>query len=142
MTWHQITVALNSADVERVELLLKLAGAVSVTLADDGDVPVLEPAPGAVELWPRVRVSALFDAPVDPDRLAALLGGDVETGELTTRTLSEQDWIGGWQQPIEPMTFGGGRLRLVPAEHDAGNDDLRLNMGLAFGTGRHPTTKL
>ncbi len=142
MTWHQISVVLDSADVERAELLLKLAGAVSVALADDGDAPVLEPAPGAVELWPRVRLSALFESSVDPQQVAAVLGSSIEAASFSAQALDEQDWIGGWQQQVEPIAFGGGRLRLVPAEQPATADDLRLNMGLAFGTGRHPTTKL
>lgn len=144
MAWQQITLTVSAADLDRTETLLRLAGARSVTLADDGDDPVLEPPPGAIEVWPHIRLTALFDVPVDTDRLGALLAHDVETGELTTRELTEADWAKGLQQTVEPMRFGD-RLRLVPADDPASiaaQDIVKLNMGLAFGTGRHPTTRL
>ena len=69
---------LESLDPERVESALLDNGALSVTLTDAGDDPVLEPAPGETPLWTRTRVTALFDADSDvstiPDQLCDLLG--------------------------------------------------------------------
>lgn len=144
MGWQQITLAISAEDLNRAETLLRLAGARAVTLTDDGDDPVLEPPPGAIEVWPRIRLTALFDEPIDADRLGALLGGDVVTGQLDVRKLTDADWAQGLQQTVDPIRFGD-RLRLVPASDAApiaAPDVLKLNMGLAFGTGRHPTTHL
>jgi ribosomal protein L11 methyltransferase len=66
MPFLQLTFAAGSADPEPYEDALFAAGAVSVTLEDAGDNPVLEPAPGTTPLWPSVRIKALFEANADP----------------------------------------------------------------------------
>jgi len=49
-----------------VEAACFAAGALSVTLMDAADDPVLEPLPGEVRLWPNTRVAALFPAGTAP----------------------------------------------------------------------------
>ena len=46
---------LGPLDPDRVEAVLVASGALSVTLTDAGDEPVLEPAPGETPLWSDVR---------------------------------------------------------------------------------------
>ncbi len=54
--------------------------------------------------------------------------------------MTYDQWHGG---PIEPVTVG--RLTIVPAWHAipdaAGADTIRLDPGVVFGTGTHPTTR-
>lgn len=144
MAWQQITFALAAAETGRAESLLQLAGAVAVTLGDDRDDPVLEPPPGAVELWPHVRLTALFDDDADAEAIAALIAEALDADSVDIARLEDDDWIAGWQQTIEPIEVAPG-LRIAPAghgdEYPTGSTVL-LNMGLAFGTGRHPTTRL
>jgi ribosomal protein L11 methyltransferase len=53
-----------------------------------------------------------------------------------------EDWRRNWRQRVDARRFGA-RLTLVPAEETAPDAAaLRLHMGLAFGTGEHPTTAL
>jgi ribosomal protein L11 methyltransferase len=73
-----------------------------------------------------------------------MIAGALDVDVIDIADLDEQDWIGAWQQQVEPIEIGGV-LSIVPAEA-AGQSDpataVLLNMGLAFGTGRHPTTRL
>ncbi len=143
MAYQQITVTLEAAAVAGVDAVLRLAGALSIVLEDAADNPVLEPAPGALEIWPQVRLSALFDAAVDADRLVELVGNVSDGTAIRIERISESDWIDGWRQAVRPITIGE-RLRIVSPDDPTADrgDPLLLNMGLAFGTGQHPTTRL
>jgi ribosomal protein L11 methyltransferase len=142
--WQEITVSLSAADAAQAESLLRLAGAEAVTLADAGDDPVLEPAPGAIEIWPNVLMTALFAAGVDTAGLSELLKQSADIEWVEARTVSESDWIGGWRQSVDAIEINE-RLRIVPSEQvdsAPSASAVMLNMGLAFGTGRHATTRL
>ena len=57
---------------------------------------------------------------------------------------ADQDWENSWRDCYEPINVGK-RLVVVPEWMDApdnGRVPLRLDPGIAFGTGSHPTTKL
>jgi ribosomal protein L11 methyltransferase len=141
----QLTLDLGSADPERFETACFLAGALSVTLTDAADNPVLEPAPGATPLWPTVRLSALF-AEQDPQRVAALLGAFLEAPLPAHRfeEVRDRPWEREWLKDFHPMRFGR-RLWVSPHGAPAPDADavvVRLDPGLAFGTGSHPSTRL
>ena len=139
MAWQQLTLRLTAAELPRTEALLRLLGAEAVSISDDSGTPILEPAPGTEPLWDALTVKALFAGDVDLGATAALLG--TKTKPAIT-TLSDDDWQAGWRQSVEPIRVGA-RLKIVPAEQPVSSDDeLALHMGLAFGTGRHPTTLL
>lgn len=61
------------------------------------------------------------------------------------RAVSEQDWAESWKTSFRPIRIGR-RLLIVPAwlEHEARPGDIvvKLDPGMAFGTGTHPTTQL
>jgi ribosomal protein L11 methyltransferase len=75
------------------------------------------------------------------DRLAAVLGGAPEFG---LRQVKEEDWAESWKAYYKPERFG--RIVIVPSweQFEAAVDDIiiRLDPGMAFGTGGHPTTRL
>jgi ribosomal protein L11 methyltransferase len=64
-------------------------------------------------------------------------------GELRVRAVEETDWTEAWKAGYAPQRIG--RLLIVPSwlEAPAGTDDLvlRLDPGMAFGTGLHPTSR-
>lgn len=142
MAWLELTLRLDAGALPRAEALLELAGALSIAIADGGDAPILEPEPGTTPLWPTVTVRALFGAGADPDAIAALLG-PLGEGEPKLERITAAAIDASTAAPILPIDVGP-RLSIVPAEA-LGNADERalgLHMGLAFGTGRHPTTRL
>jgi ribosomal protein L11 methyltransferase len=97
-------------------------------------------------LWPLSRVSALFAAEADaPAALAAAavaLGLPLPPAEQAE--VAEQDWVRATQAQFGPIAIGAG-LWIVPSWSTPPADAvhvLRLDPGLAFGTGSHPTTRL
>ena len=69
--------------------------------------------------------------------------GDI--GELQTRLVNEEDWADAWKEHF-PVLRVGQRIVIQPTwrEHAARPDEvvIRLDPGMAFGTGLHPTTRL
>jgi ribosomal protein L11 methyltransferase len=148
MTFYEIEFPLAPLSVGLVEEALLEIGASSVTFVDRGDEPVLEPLPGEVRLWSDTLVRALFDQSSEPvrnlDRLATVLGPHI-TQTARVRPVLDQEWERVWQSDWKPMRFGR-RLWVCPHDAPAPQDPdavvVRLDPGLAFGTGTHPTTAL
>jgi ribosomal protein L11 methyltransferase len=143
--WQQLILRLDAEDLPRAEALLRLAGAEAVSIADDADFPLLEPAPGELPIWPTVAVRALFPVEAELDGLRSMLGAALQTSSPPEiAPLTEADWIHAWRQRITAREFGAG-LWVTPADapdEPYARRQLRMHMGLAFGTGQHPTTAL
>lgn len=152
MTLYEIEFPLSGLDPDVVEEALLDAGACSITLVDRGDEPVLEPKPGEIRLWSETLVRALFqDAAGDARaaletilRLSASLGTHI-TQTARLRGVEDRDWERVWLADWKSMRFGR-RLWVCPTAADAPDEPsavvVRLDPGLAFGTGTHPTTAL
>jgi ribosomal protein L11 methyltransferase len=141
----QLTLDIGSSDPAPFEDALFALGAVSVTLEDAADDPVLEPAPGETPLWPTVIVKAMFAAGADADVIAACLAQALPDAPAPWfETLPDKPWEREWLKDFKPMRFGR-RLWVCPGGLPAGAPDairIELDPGLAFGTGTHPTTAL
>jgi ribosomal protein L11 methyltransferase len=148
MPWLEISLDLPPDDApDAYEEALLASGALSVTLRDAGDTPVLEPGVGETPLWHRTRVIGLFAGDTDINAvrsaLSGLLGAAV-SAELSSNPLEDRDWSRAWLDQFKPMRFGT-RLWVCPEQMEppeSGGVTLRLDPGLAFGTGTHPTTAL
>jgi ribosomal protein L11 methyltransferase len=152
MTFYEIEFPLAALSPEAVEAALLEIGASSTTFVDRGDEPVLEPRPGEVRLWSDTLVRALFEAsePASTDtarnlgRLAAVLGPHI-TETARVRRVENQEWERVWLTDWKSMRFGR-RLWVCPTAAAPPDDPeavvVRLDPGLAFGTGTHPTTAL
>ena len=147
MNWQQFVMDLDRLDPDCVEEIFARHGAHSVTLTDGGDLPVLEPAPGETPLWSDTRITGLFSADAD---LSALTEDLVATLSLDTlpmhhvESLADREWAREWLKDFGPMQFGE-RLWICPSDSSAGDESavvVRLDPGLAFGTGTHPTTAM
>lgn len=148
MSWLQLSCPVTAQTLSRVEDAVMLYGAVSVTYMDAEDNPVLEPAPGETPLWDHVNLIALFPADASQDTLLdgliSHLGDDFIAEKAIFETLPDRDWERAWMDDFQPMCFGQ-RLWIVPlamTPPDSDGVNLRLDPGLAFGTGTHPTTAL
>ena len=129
--------------------------AVTTQAAEDAgsEIPVVdreifEPEPGTTPLWPEVLVRGLFEQDVVRSALieALLEAPGVDTpGQLNWREVKDQAWERAWLDRFEPMRFGK-RLWIVPRGMEAPTSRtatvIRLDPGLAFGTGAHATTAL
>lgn len=143
MPWLQVETAAGQNNPEELEAALTRLGAVAVWLSDAGDNPVLEPAPGETPGWPETRVTALFSNDHSTVQLQTDLQQALPGIEFTLQSVADRDWQSEWQQSLQPMQFGH-RLWILP-EHTTAPDDaanVRLQPGMAFGTGEHPTTAM
>src|SRR5688572_33068456 len=73
MPYHQLVLELAGRDVAGAEEACMRLGAIAISLADAGDEPLLEPAPGETPLWQAVRLRALYEASGNPTITAATL---------------------------------------------------------------------
>ena len=144
-TWIELAVASRYPDF--AEEILIACGAVSVTMTDAADDPVLEPGPGETPLWPATITRGLFSAGSDLDAVRAALAEQLPDGESATTeilTVEDRDWVRAWLDHAEPLQFGE-RLWICPSGHEVTAKDaviVHLDPGLAFGTGTHPSTSM
>jgi len=147
MTWLELSVRVARQHAALVETLLQNEPVLALTMTDDADDPVLEPGVGETPLWPSVCVTALFDGetPVEPlTRILSLVPGVDWPHQVNFRRFENQQWERVWMDRFKPMQFGEN-LWIVPGESEAPAQALhvlKLDPGLAFGTGTHPTTRL
>ena len=146
MPFLQLTLELGKTDPEKAEAALFAIGALSVTLEDAADDPILEPAPGALPLWPTVNVKALFDGTTSQQQVIDALTEQLDSPVPVHRfeLLADRHWEREWLKDFHAMQFGE-RLWICPdgqRPDDADAIIVDLDPGLAFGTGTHPTTAM
>ena len=147
MEWRQFVISLESIEPALLEEVLLRHGAQSVTLSDAGNDPVLEPLPGSTPLWSDTRLTALFAADADFESLRTDIEQTLAIDVLPdnhVEALADCAWERQWLKDFGPMRFGE-RLWVSPEGFTIDADDavvVRLDPGLAFGTGTHATTAL
>jgi ribosomal protein L11 methyltransferase len=162
MPFLELSLIIRTEQQPRVEEALEDLGALSITLRDaDAETPdeqaIFEPGVGELPLWPTITLDALFDEHADRRGIAAALGDLLpwlEPDQLSFRDVADQDWERAWMDQFKPMAFGH-RLWIYPWNIEPPVDDgnigrsdasmrvvVRLDPGLAFGSGTHPTTAL
>lgn len=156
MPFLELSLPCTEAQQPRYERALEGVGALAITLADaQADAPnahaILEPGVGETPLWQTLVLTALFPAPTpQPLLLYALEAADpgLDWSQAQFREVADEDWERAWMDQYAPLSFGT-RTWIVPWNHalpdEADRADaavVRLDPGLAFGSGTHPTTAL
>jgi ribosomal protein L11 methyltransferase len=144
-----LSIDLDGLDAEAVEEAFMAAGALAVTYTDRRDDPILEPAPGEFRLWPASRLQALFDAGDAGESDAALVQElcatlGVAPGRISAESIADRPWEREWLKDFHAQRYGT-RLWVCPTHEQVDADGaivVRLDPGLAFGTGTHATTRL
>jgi ribosomal protein L11 methyltransferase len=156
MAYLALSFALTGLDPEVAEAVCFDAGALCVTFSDAQHDPlrahagdagaVLEPQRGEVRLWRDTEVQVLYDAehaePALLARLAAALG--IDSARLRAHSLPDRVWEREWLRDFHALQFGQ-RLWVCPRHESVTQGDavvVRLDPGLAFGTGSHPSTAM
>lgn len=156
MPFLELSVPCTEAQQPRYERALEDVGALAVTLADaHADAPdeqaIFEPGVGEQPLWGELVLTALF--PHDTDGLILLAALEAFDDELDWtharfRKVEDQDWERAWMDQYVPLRFGA-HTWIVPWNSDLPEEAqaadaaiVRLDPGLAFGSGTHPTTAL
>jgi ribosomal protein L11 methyltransferase len=147
MEWNQFVLDIGDLDSNRVEELFLRHGAQAVTLSDAADDPILEPAPGETPLWNRTRMTGLFGQDTNLDALRLDLISTFSLASLPAHhveILGDRAWEREWLKDFKPVCFGS-RLWVSPVHMEVSEADavvLKMDPGLAFGTGTHETTSL
>ena len=146
------------APEDRVELvsdaLIDELGALSVSVEDaDAQTPAEhalfgEPGmPPPAAGWQRSVVKALFDDETSATEAATLLLAQDWADGVHVQSLQivpDEDWVRLTQSQFSPVEIAPG-FWVVPSWHTPPADAtraIRLDPGLAFGTGTHPTTRM
>lgn len=166
MPFLELTLPCSEAQQPRYGHALEDVGALAVTMLDaDADTAnehaILEPGVGETPLWQALTLTALFAH--DTDALAVLAALEafdpaLDWSQAAFRSVDDQDWERAWMDQYAPMRFGA-RTWIVPWNCELPEDAavmlaaaqtedapppaiVRLDPGLAFGSGTHPTTSL
>ena len=146
------------APEDRVEIvsdaLIDELGALSVSVEDaDAQTPAEhalfgEPGmPPPAAGWQRSVVKALFDDEAGATEAATLLLAQDWADGVHVQSLQivpDEDWVRLTQSQFSPVEIAPG-FWVVPSWHTPPADatrSIRLDPGLAFGTGTHPTTRM
>ena len=157
--WQELTIHVHRDAEEAVSNLMIETGSQGVAISDSADYVGQEDRFG--ELYPEVEQSemiaimAYYPDTLDIEevkadlaaRLADLTDFGLETGQvsLESQELAEEDWADNWKKYYEPARITHD-LTIVPSwtdyEATPGEKIIKLDPGMAFGTGTHPTTKM
>jgi ribosomal protein L11 methyltransferase len=151
--WQAVTLIVDARCVETLSDALLESGALSVDVSDAAagtptERPLFaEPGSAPASNWAMNRVVALF---LQEAAVATLVPAALQAAALPLSTpygidsVNDQDWVRLTQSQFTPQKITP-RLWVVPTWHevvDAAAINIRLDPGLAFGTGTHPTTRL
>ena len=154
MTYREVTLPVSEEQADLLSDALMELGALSVSVEDRfsdtaqeqalyGE-PGMPPPKGA---WAQSLLRVLFADEAQADAaLAALLAEDIlpDLQEVQQSTVEDQDWVRLTQSQFQPVSIADA-LWIVPSWHEppeVAAPIIRLDPGLAFGTGTHPTTRL
>jgi ribosomal protein L11 methyltransferase len=152
---HELVLRLPESLVEAVsEALVDELDALSVSVADADAGTAAEQAlfgepgmPVPREGWQRSDVVALFETEVQATAAATLLLAQdwaADMALVAVREVADQDWVRLTQSQFAPVEITPS-FWIVPSWHEAppaAEKIIRLDPGLAFGTGTHPTTRM
>ncbi len=151
----ELVLRLPESLVESVsEALVDELEALSVSVADadagtDAEQALFgEPGmPAPKEGWQRSDLTALFATEAEATEAATLLMAQdwaADLAVLALRAVADQDWVRLTQSQFAPVEITPS-FWIVPSWHEAppqADKIIRLDPGLAFGTGTHPTTRM
>jgi len=138
-SWFALDVEAEPASSEAVEYALMEAGALGT------ETDVAENS--------SLRVVAYFDQLPDRERIRTELGEALRIYELPTSSVSamevrevvDEDWLGEWKKSWQPVEVGERFIVAPPWSEIRENQErlvIRIEPGMAFGTGTHETTRL
>lgn len=158
MPFLQLSMSCKLDDFMPLESALEAVGALAVTMSDAhldaaDEQAIFEPGVGETPLWNEMQLQALFPGDSDAELIRAALANaepSMDFSGATFDVVEDQDWERAWMDQYEPLQFGrrtwivpwNAELPAAAAEQGEEAAVIRLDPGLAFGSGTHPTTAL
>jgi ribosomal protein L11 methyltransferase len=154
-SWIEIAGPVKGEAADAIADALMESGALAVDVADlnaesDAEQPIFgEPGMALNQRWVDSRIAALFEAETTIEDIEAIWNAlraqaGTALGPHEFRLVPETDWVRATQAQFEPIEITP-TLWIVPTWCEPPNKsaiNLRVDPGLAFGTGTHPTTRL
>ncbi|MBO4305715.1 MAG: 50S ribosomal protein L11 methyltransferase [Clostridia bacterium] len=167
MKWLEITVATTDEGADIVSARFSMLGIDEVSVVQGQD-EVERIMNDAVKFWDYADDAALHNQPAvkayvadlpendgiveqmrkslsELDAMREEIGIDLGTLEMSVNSVDEQDWANNWKKYFKPINVGD-RLTVCPAWEELPESDtravLRIDPGMAFGTGTHHTTRM
>jgi ribosomal protein L11 methyltransferase len=136
--WYALDLVIEPSATEAVEYALMEARALGTEVNDSAELP---------------RVTGYFAEPPDRERVRAELADALRiyslpsssVREMSLREVADQDWLGEWKKSWQPVAVGQRFLIAPPWSQIPRELDrivIRIEPGMAFGTGTHETTRL
>ena len=152
MSYQQVNIPVAESVAETFSDALMNNGALSAAIEDafagtSNEQPIFgEPDMPQQQFWQQSKIVALFDEHADVAKCVSNAADEINLPlpQYTIESLAEQDWVRLTQSQFDPIKISD-RLWITPTWHDFPDENainLRLDPGLAFGTGSHPTTHL
>ncbi len=152
MSYQQASIPVPESLAELLSDALMEHGALSAAIEDayagtENEQAIFgEPGMPTEQIWQQSKVIALFGESDDAASIIEAAAQECGLNDLkyTGEILEDQDWVRLTQAQFDPIQISD-RLWITPTWHDAPDAraiNLRLDPGLAFGTGSHPTTHL
>jgi len=146
MSWKQISFEVKKSETDLISEVLMGLGSLSITYSDAQDDAIYEPPVGQTPLWDSVIVNALFSSEVNQKSIENSILEICNIVVIDTLELEDRVWEDECKKDFPSMRFGK-RIWVCPSwdtETKFSNDSLVIKMdpGLAFGTGTHQTTSL
>jgi len=152
MSWLALKIEADNKIAEALSDFLMELGALSVSIEDahaemPDEAPIFgEPNMPPAGFWRDNIINALFNSDTAIPSIMQQVQAQFDLPDLrySVEDVAEQDWVRLTQAQFEPIKILDG-LWIVPSWHEIAHPDainIRLDPGLAFGTGSHPTTFL
>ncbi|MCC6474985.1 MAG: 50S ribosomal protein L11 methyltransferase [Burkholderiales bacterium] len=151
VAWTTLSLELEPSAAERLSARLIELGAPCVSAEDpdagtDSERPAFDEPGEAALRWRRVRLQVLVEDAVAGTALLARACAEerIEPRATCAAPIETRDWVRASQAQFQPMR-AGERIWVVPSwcePPDPSAFNLRIDPGLAFGTGSHPSTRL
>ncbi|MCY3885149.1 MAG: 50S ribosomal protein L11 methyltransferase [Gammaproteobacteria bacterium] len=141
MPWLKISFTVSRDSVDIISQELQEAGAIATSLFSADREEVLETSLATSALWSQVRMEALLHIGDDTQSIRNSLNVH-SARNLSVGFVEEREWENEWRKELTCKKFG--RLQILPREShfDVEEPVVRIDPGLAFGTGEHATTAL
>ena len=142
-SWLNVRLAVSPQHSEVIERWFFARGAIAVTQETPEGLHVFESQDTTYTNGQLIGVVGLFNQTNDASRIEADLNA-LGFDSVELESIDDENWERAWLSRFKPACFGN-RLWVVPTETEfdfSDKDVIRIDPGLAFGTGDHATTRL
>lgn len=147
-TWTQLALTCKETQAELISNYLSAYDALAVTIVDgSGHEEIFQYTPTDSPIWKKSKILALFNNQDEAIQASQMLDVVVDDKlHFAIEEITDKDWVRETQKSFPAQSFGQkSSLYVIPSWEQQGQFKppyVRIDPGVAFGTGTHPTTGL